>query len=228
VLDTFEGGLFSGSGGPLTTQLLGSSPVILDGRPAELVGPFLRPSINKGGDIAFVTSILPDFTNGVFVGQRGRFKTIASSPSGGAFFDLPVLNDRGEVVFVTFDANGAPTIVEGDGGPLRIIADTNGPFGDLRAPSINNKGDVVFFATLDDFVTSGIFTGPDATRDKVIATGDTLDGAVVTGLGALFIAPPLGVRANHDSGQIAFIASLNDPSAPSGVRSVIFRATPER
>lgn len=227
-LQPFGSSLFSGSGGPLTTQLLGSSPVILDGRPAELDGSFLRPSINKHGDIAFVSSLLPSFAAGVFVGQQGRFTTIAISSGPGVFFDGPVLNDRGDVVFVRFDETGLPAILEGDGGRLRTIADTDGPFSDLKAPSINNEGDVVFFATLDDFTTSGIFTGPDTARDKVIATGDTLDGAVVIGFGPLpFIAPPLGERAINDSGQIAFIAQLDDPAAPAGVRSVIFRATPQ-
>ena len=78
---------------------------------------------------------------------------------------------------------------------------------------------MAFHATLDDFSTSGIFVGPDPTADRVIATGDTLDGATVQNI--TFCEEGL-----NDSGELGFIANLEDPNAPEGFRVAVFRATP--
>ena len=71
-------------------------------------------------------------------------------------------------------------VVTGNGGPLTTVADTRGEFASFgfRPPSLNNEGDVAFLATLDDG-TSGIFVGSDSIADRVITTGDTLDGSTV-------------------------------------------------
>jgi hypothetical protein len=112
-------------------------------------------------------------------------------------------------------------IVTGDGGPLTTVADTTGPFAffGFRPPSLNNGGEVAFLATLDDFTTTGIFTGPDPTADRVTSTGDTLDGTTVQNL--VFCEEGLS-----DSGQLAFVASLADPTTPEGFRVAVFRAVP--
>jgi hypothetical protein len=91
--------------------------------------------------------------------------------------------------------------VTGNGGPLTTVADTRGAYSffGFRPPSLNNSGDVAFHATLDEG-TSGIFLGPDHVADRVIVTGDTLDGAIVQNL--TFCEEGLS-----DSGELAFIAS---------------------
>jgi hypothetical protein len=106
------------------------------------------------------------------------------------------------------------------GGPLTTVANTRGEFGSFgfRPPSLNNEGDVAFHATLDDFSTSGIFVGPDPVGDRVIATGDTLDGATVQNL--TFCEEGLS-----DSGQLAFTATFEDPDTFE-TRVAVFRATP--
>jgi hypothetical protein len=53
----------------------------------------------------------------------------------------------------------------------------------------------------------------------VIATGDTLDGAIVQNL--TFCEEGLS-----DSGELAFIAQLEDASSPDGFRMAVFRAAP--
>jgi hypothetical protein len=53
----------------------------------------------------------------------------------------------------------------------------------------------------------------------VIATGDTLDGSIVTDL--RFCDEGL-----NDSGQLAFQATFNDPRVPEGTRVAIYRASP--
>jgi len=174
----FDEGLFSGSGRAITTHYLAST--------SDFDGSDSRPAINNVGNIAFDESV--NFDTGIFVGREGSFQTIAA-PDPNVFVRGPVLNDSGVAAFYRsfFDeANQefVEEIVTGSGGPLTTVADTRGPFGSFgsRPPSLNNDGDVAFLATLDDFSTTGIFVGPDPVEDRVIATGDTLEGATVTGL----------------------------------------------
>jgi hypothetical protein len=222
----FVEGLFSGSGKKVTTHYLNSTDVSVDGAQVRFGGNDSRPSINNGGDIAFDETIQPDFDSGIFVGQEGVFRTIAAPASDGSrSFQEPVLNDSGTAAFETsfFDENGqfVTAIVTGNGGPLTTVADTTGPFGSFgfRPPSINDGGEVAFLAILDDFQTTGIFVGPDATEDRVIATGDELDGAIVSNLS--FCEEGL-----NDAGEVAFIATLDELDG-SGFRTAVFRATPE-
>jgi hypothetical protein len=224
--DNFDEGLFSGAGGRITTHYLNSADVTLDGQRVRFGGNDSRPSINNVGDIAFDESIQPNFDSGIFVGRAGSFRTIAA-PDANRSVQEPVVNDAGTAAFETsfVDETGqfVTAIVTGNGGPLTTVADTTGPFGffGFRPPSLNNNGDVAFSAILDDFQTTGIFVGPDPKRDLVIATGDRLDGATVSNVS--FFEEGL-----NDSGQVAFIAELDDPSAPEGRRTAVFLATPKK
>jgi hypothetical protein len=226
-LDTFEEGLFSGSGGKVTTHYLNSTDVSLDGRQVRFGGNDSRPAINNLGDIAFDETIQPDFDSGIFAGRAGVFRTIAA-PDPNVFVEKPMFNDRGTAAFYRSftDATGqfVTAIVTGNGGPLTTVADTTGPFGSFgfRPPSLNVNGEVAFLANLDDFPpTTGIFLGPRVVQDRVVTTGDKLDGARIRGLS--FCEEGLS-----DSGQLAFIADLADPNAPNGFRVAVFRATPRR
>jgi hypothetical protein len=218
----FDEGLFSGDG-KLTTHYLNSTTVSLDGQPVRFDGNDSRPSINNLGDIAFDESI--NFDDGIFVGREGTFRTIAA-PDPNRSVQEPVLNDAGTAAFETsfFDEASqqfVTAIVTGSGGPLTTVADTRGDFGSFgfRPPSLNNHGDVAFHATLDGFETSGIFAGPDPRTDRVIATGDRLDGSTVQNL--TFCEEGL-----NDSDQLAFTAQLADRTSPVGFRMAVFRATP--
>ena len=124
-----------------------------------------------------------------------------------------------------FNDRAGEELVTGNGGPLTVVANTSGPFQSFgftfvgfTPPALNNNGDVAFFADLDSG-GSGIFTGPNPITDRVIGTGDTLDGSTVTNI--RFCDEGL-----NDSGQLAFQATFNDPSVPEGVRVAIYRATP--
>ena len=218
----FDEGLFSGSGikkSGVTTHYLTST--------SEFDGRDSRPSINNLGDIAFVESI--DFSSGIFVGREGGFTEIVapdpSDPSIG--YGAPILNNVGAVAFqkTSFDETSQVSVEEivkiGADGTLTVVADTRGEFAffGFRPPSLNNDGEVAFHATLDDFSTSGIFVGSDPVADRVIATGDTLDGLTVQNL--TFCEEGLS-----DSGELAFVATLEDPTLPDGFRVAVFRATP--
>ena len=219
----FDEGLFSGSGtkSGVTTHYLTST--------SEFDGSDSRPSINNSGEIAFVESV--DFARGIFVGREGEFtEVVAPDPSDPSIgLGVPVLNNAGTVAFqrsftdettqefveeiVKIDADGTST----------TVADTRGEFAffGFRPPSLNNEGDVAFLATLDDFSTTGIFVGPDPINDRVIATGDTLDGSTVQNI--TFCEEGLS-----DSGELAFVAQLADnPDTPEDdSRTAVFRATP--
>jgi hypothetical protein len=137
-----------------------------------------------------------------------------------------VLNDGGTVAFERsfFDQVNqefVSEIVTGNGGPLTTVVDTRGQFAffGFRPPSLNDTGDVAFEATLDDSSTSGIFVGPRPHADRVIVTGDTLDGQTVQNL--TFCEEGLS-----DAGELAFTATFADPAAPFDTRVGVFRATP--
>ena len=210
----FDEGLFSGSGRSTITHYLAST--------SQFDGDDSRPSINNLGDIAFAESI--DFDDGIFAGREGVFRTI-EAPDPDVSVQEPTYNDGGTAAYERsfFDeANQefVSEIVKNDGAQRTTVADTRGAFGSFgfRPPAINSAGDVAFEARLDDFVTEGIFTGGDPVTDRVIGTGDTLDGRRVQGL--TFCEEGL-----NDSGQLGFIAMLEDADSPNGFRMAVFRAT---
>jgi hypothetical protein len=220
----FDEGVFSGQGKGVTTHYLNSTDVSLDGdgEQVRFGGNDSRPSINDDGNIAFDESI--DVDSGIFVGREGSFQTIAA-PDPDVSVQEPVLNDAGTAAFYRsfFDeANQefVDEIVTGNGGRLTTVADTRGDFNffGFRPPSLNNDGDVAFHATLDDG-TSGIFVGPDPVANRVVATGDTLDGSTIQNL--TFCEEGL-----NDDSELAFVAQLEDLSSPMGFRMAVFRATP--
>ena len=112
-------------------------------------------------------------------------------------------------------------IVTGDGGPLRTVADTRGEFGPFgfRPPALNNAGDVAFLAGTNNAQDSAIFVNSTAADDRVISTGDTLDGSTIQNI--VFCEEGLG-----DTGGLTFVADLEDADAPDGSRTAVFRARP--
>jgi hypothetical protein len=218
-LDNGDEGLFSSRDGrPIVQYYLSSTSQFSSS------GSLSRPSINNFGTIAFEEGVDGQTTSGIFVTNGTGFTTIAAVDPN-ICVDRPNINDLGTVAFHRFFGNRAgEELVTGTGGPLTVIADTAGPFASFGfyfgfvPPALNNKGQVAFLADLDAGGT-GIFTGTDPVANKVIQTGDTLDGAVITSL-------RFCDKGLNDAGQLAFQATLNDPSVPEGVRVAIFRATP--
>jgi hypothetical protein len=181
-------------------------------------------AINNRGDIAFEESV-DSGGSGIFVTEGSGFKTIAE-PDSNVIVGRPNLNDAGTVAFHRFfNDRAGEELVSGNGGPLTVIADTSGPFQSFgfyfgfTPPALNDNGDVAFLAELDSSGGTGIFVGPDPVGDRVIGTGDTLDGSSVTNL--RFCDEGL-----NDSGQLAFQATFDDPNVPDGRRVAIYRATP--
>src|SRR5688572_27918346 len=111
--------------------------------------------------------------------------------------------------------------MKNDGVQRRREADTQGVFSSFgfRAPSITSAGGVEFAAIQSDLKREGIFTGGDPVTDRVITTGDSLDARTVQGL--TFCEEGLNY-----SGQLGFIAMLEDVDSPYGFQMAVFRATP--
>jgi len=185
------------------------------------------------GDIAFWDRI-DDATQaeGIFAGQSGVFRTIAPTDRayngagdrgdanqndlGIGAFETSFLDDAGE--FVT-------ALVTSDEGELTVVADTLGGYGTFGffSPAINNLGQVAFRGFLPDFLTDGVFNGPDPKKDAILTSKKRLDGARI--LASSF---SVGAEALNDSGEVAFLVDLEDATRIEGFRSALYLASPRR
>ena len=84
------------------------------------------------------------------------------------------------MAFVANTVDGRQGVFTGDGGPVTTVA-TTGPGSQFTGfgafASNNSAGGVTFAAMIGG--GQGIFTGADPVTDKVIRTGDALDGSTV-------------------------------------------------
>jgi hypothetical protein len=195
------------------------------------------PSINDEGQVSFAlrdfTQRGPNFleTQSVLRGSGMKPTTIATTADDFNRFGFePTVNNEGVVAFKadldnidTFDNENG--LFSGQDGKRANITthylSSNSQFsefGTLSRPSINNLGNIAFEESVDSGA-SGIFVGPDPIADRVVGTGDTLDGLTVTNL-------RICDEGLNDSGQLAFQATFNDPSLPDGRRVAVYRATP--
>ena len=94
----------------------------------------------------------------------------------------PSLNIVARVAFTGFRFDG-DTQVQGvftsRGGPVTTVARTTGPYSFFGEPSLNDLGQVVFTADLDEFgpnglPVQGVFTGANPAADKGAAAGRPL------------------------------------------------------
>ena len=167
------------------------------------------PSMNAAGLVAFSAFLDTPGGAGIYLGnQTGNGATTPvvteqSAPLYG-FDGSPFINDDGQIAFLGRESssNGASLfIINQDGTGLRKIADVAGPFSALGSPSINNSNSFVFRASLDKG-GHGIFNGPDAGANKVIAEGDPLFGSTVQSVGFF--------RGLNDKDEIVFSYTLTD------------------
>ncbi|MFL6539655.1 MAG: choice-of-anchor tandem repeat NxxGxxAF-containing protein [Chthoniobacterales bacterium] len=190
-------GIYAGIGNGQTTQVIDNT------------GAFnsfgANPSISNAGIVAFSAS-LDTPVGGIWIGNTsGNNATqpvITMETSSLYNFDgAPFINDNGEIAFLANDVGPAVFLINSDGSGLRKIADVAGEFSQLRPPVINNVGTFVFFAFTDQG-GHGIFNGPDALANKIVATGDPLFGSTVASLGFF--------RGLSNDDQVAFFYSLAD------------------
>jgi hypothetical protein len=129
-----------------------------------------------------------------------------------------VVLGQGTVAFSALLDTGVSGIFTNSGGKITNLVDSTSPFAQFGDVAIDNKGNLVFGASLDAGGI-GIFNGPDPVVNKVIATGDMLFGSKVK----YFSWGVNGFRREgfNDAGQIAFFATLED-----GTQG-IYRANPD-
>jgi hypothetical protein len=184
---------------PVITQdsLLVPSGGVIGGRNyAEIYGY----SLSDSGELAFAT---PQgiFTQNRFIAAAGD--TIGGVTLTGSSTAAPAINDKGEVAFQGFFAEGtgiftqnAKVIATGDTIDGVNITDINGASGFIfNGPlSINASGEVAFRSSGMVFTQNGIVAKPD----------DIVDGLALTGI--------IGNPVINRSGQIAFLASYSGGS----------------
>jgi hypothetical protein len=203
-------------------------PVVRNGDPAPDGGtltPFSSVA-NTRGLLAFDAAVAGSastfgtfLTNGASVVSIARDNTAA--PGGGlfTFFDMPAINDRGQVAFVA-DMTGGPSdfgIFRGDGRVLTaaFLANQDAPGGatflDFGDPAINNRGQVAASALLSGpnpnglFVSDGEHISAIALEGQPAPTGGNYRG--------IFSAP---ITLN-DSGDVAFSVGLTGSTGGHGI-----------
>jgi hypothetical protein len=202
----FVDGIYVGSGGPVTA--------LYDDRgPADNFNG--NPSLNDLGYVAF-SGGLAGGPNGIFLGNGGPLTTLADDSNGFfTFFFGPSLNEHNDVAFYAATKGGtAHGIFFSHAGIVTPIV--QGDFTQFASlgfdPSLNNVGQVAYIAE-PTFGSQILAVGADPIAGRVLGTGDTLFGRIVSGVA-------LSREGLNDAGQLAFTAFFDDGSAG------IFLATP--
>jgi hypothetical protein len=214
--------------------------VAVAGQPAPGGGTFERFSIesqpivaamNARGQVAFFATVLRGrASEGFFLASAGRISRVVAegdtAPGGGTFsgfgrHPVPSLNAAGDVAFAAAVTGGRT--VEGvfvsTGGKLRAVAVAGAAapgipaatFASLDAPTLADRGDVAFLATLrrGRETAEAIYLARAGALHKVVAQGDP---APAGGTFAAFSVPAL-----NGKGVVAFSAVVEGRTVPGGV-----------
>ena len=189
--------IFTGNGGALTqiAETDFSLPFVI---------PWgSTPVIDDRGNVVFQASNASG--QGIFTGNGTPITTGFTT-----VLDPPSVSDSGIVAFQAKEGS-QERIFKHDGG-LTIVADTI-DFAGVSFASVYNEGVVAFRGVPRSTRKTGIFTGPDPEKDKVIAVGDALFGLTVSDVGFSW-------EGLNNEGQVAFYARLADGTVG------IYRADP--
>lgn len=192
--------------------------------------PIVAP-VNASGQVAFYATILRNkATEGIFLARGGHLTKVAavgdSVPGGGiltqfAQHPIPSLNDSGTVTFgaAVSLAQASEGIFMAKDGKLTAIAViggdapgvVNGTFAQLDTPSMNNRDEVVFVATVrhgrDTFETLYLYS--NGRLRKLLAERDPYLG------GGFF--DQFGLPAINNRGVIALAVTLDHGPALGGI-----------
>lgn len=196
-LDNGSRGIFTGSGGKLTTVVDTSSSFNFD--------TFGEPVINNNGTVVIYAAQVADdssVTNSaILTAADEEFTTVVEE--GDRFNSLssqPDINDSGQVVFEASLQEGGRGIFTLANGEISTIVIENNDFSyAIRSrPQINNSGTVAFSAYLlseeGGIADEAIFTGSGGSLDKAIDSSG--DFAFV------------GYPAINNNGSLAFLGTL--------------------
>jgi len=189
-------GVFTGSGGPLTT-------IVINPNSTAQLG--VEPFSSRNNDyLAYIAPPTGVSSTSASVLHNGSTSIISLPPQLASAFAHIAINDVGMLAGTTIHGLSGGLMVGNGTTTLLVIRsslnDPSSPFTDFGSISINHSNFVVFQATGGNF--SGIYSGP--TRgSKIIETGDPLDGSTVISLA-------MGSEALNDAGQVTFWAKLSD------------------
>jgi hypothetical protein len=214
--------------------------VVASGQPTPIGGSFDRfdvnaqpivAPVNSNGQVAFYATILRNrATEGIFIAGAGDIKKAAavgdSVPDGGflsefAKHPMPSLNDSGTVAFgaAITSAHAGEGIFMAKDGAAKVIAVAGGDapgviggtFVEFDAPSLNNRDEVVFVATVrhgrETF--EALYLLSNGRLRKLLAEGDPFLGGGYFG--------KFGLPAINDRGVIAFPVTLDHGPALGGI-----------
>ncbi len=214
--------------------------VVASGQPTPIGGTFDRfdviaqpivAPVNADGKVAFYATILRNkATEGIFLAGGGHIVKLAAVgdtvPDGGLLSEfakhpMPSLNDSGTVAFgaAVTAAHAGEGIFMAKDGTLKAIAMAGGDapgviggtFVEFDAPSLNNRDEVVFVATVrhgrETFEALYLFS--NGRLRKMLAEGDPFLG------GGHF--DKFGLPAINNRGVIAFPVTLDHGPAMGGI-----------
>jgi len=214
--------------------------VVTSGQPAPGGGSFERftvesqpivAPVNSRGQVAFFATLLRGAASeGLFLASGGRIAKVVLegdvAPGGGTIsglgrHPLPALNATGTVAFAAAVTGGKTVegIFTATQGRLRAVAVAggsapgiaSGTFATLEAPSVNDRGDVVFLASVrrGRETMEAIYLHATGKLIKLVAQGDP---APAGGSFAAFGFPTL-----NNKGAVAFGAVVEGPAVPGGI-----------
>ncbi len=211
----FEGGLengldgiFTGTGGPLTTVIDNSA------NPDNL--SFSRPLINDNGIVIYRVSLAGTDTRRILSTAGG---VVADTNTGFLSLGGFSVNNNGHVAYTGTLDNGVSGLFVGAAGPRVDLADSTGPLNSFSDPSINNSGRVAYLGHYDVGGGRAVFDGPDTVLDRVIGTGDPLFGSIVKAI-------DFGEQGFNDAGNLTFAVELVNGEQHI-VRTSPLRITPQ-
>jgi hypothetical protein len=203
-------------------------PLVRNGDPAPGVGTLTPFSFvaNARGVIAYDAAIAGSpstfgtfLTDGATTVSIARDNTLA--PGGGSFtfFDMPAINDGGQVAFVAEMADGPADfgIFRGDGRSLTAVFLSNqaapggATFQDFGDPAINNRGQVAASALLSGPDPNGLFVGDG---DHTVAIALEGQPAPKGGTYRGIFADPITL---NDRGDVAFSIGLTGSAGGHGI-----------
>jgi hypothetical protein len=213
-------------------------------------GKHPTPALNDAGTVAFAAAVAGGrAVEGIFTWSAGRLRAIASTgtPAPGmtssvlAGVDAPVINGRGDVVFLASIRRGRESIeaiLASSGGVLRKVvaqgdpAPAGGVFAAFGPPALNARGSVAFAAVVEGkAVPGGVFVATGDRIQMVVGAGEETpiggifakfseriglnDGGVVAFHGMLKFAPVEAAIFAAEDGRVRAVSRLGD-DVPGG------------
>ncbi len=246
-------GIFMDLAGNLTKVAIAGETITHKGKSYQF-GGFGATAFNNNDQVVFISGLVPGGRNStsIITGQAGALRVAALqgapfSPAGPGVtfhsFDLPQINDRGELLFRailsgTSDGERNSVLLKEHNGQLEVIARAGEQAPDVIAGRkfyafktlhMNARGQVAFTAVLEDrgqfsskYYDALFATTPDDELVLVVQVGqlfDINDDPLIEDLRTVrYIGTPDAKGSFSDTGEFAFY--LGFEGEPSGIFTV--------